>query len=71
MAPSPIPTTAVARSVQTVERTVVSLVHSEPRRSMNRLRPLWLGVSDTSGMLVVVIIVQPAGATQPAAKRIR
>ena len=30
MAPKPIPTIAVARSVQTVDRTVVSLVHSEP-----------------------------------------
>ena len=30
MAPEPIPTTAVARIVQTVERTVVNLVHSEP-----------------------------------------
>ena len=35
MAPSPIPTTAVARSVQTVERTVVSFVHSEPRIPLN------------------------------------
>ena len=33
---NPIPTTAVARSVQTVERTVVSLVHSEPRTPLNR-----------------------------------
>ena len=37
MAPRPMPTTAVANSVQTVDRTVVNLVHSEPRRSMNRL----------------------------------
>ena len=37
IAPRPMPTRAVANSVQTVDRTVVNLVHSKPRRSSNRL----------------------------------
>jgi hypothetical protein len=71
MAPRPMPTAAVANNVQTVDRTVVNLVHSEPRRSMNRLCQLWSDVSDTSGTVAVVIIVHPSEARQRTRKRIR